>query len=339
MSQEKKDLVEEMGFGALANVPEMNVSNILLKELLDRFDEEKVCLKILQEKIYITPQKVTATLGITNGGNRFPNKVDYNNLNPADKEIFDSIKNIFLVTLTRNVLDMSVEGEENWKIFKRTFVIFIQKLFLLPTAVSVASPIHKPPIFHVDNIREWDWVKHVLNFLMKGVENKRKGRKQSVDDCVFVLMLIYFHETKFSRPFALDAPPAPWVAHWTKQMMLERISNDATEPLKTEMDEDPNKKDKGKRLASEAEPSPEKDPKKPRPLMESSSIADNFQQVNEAEAAAESFAETTITYVVMDDPEEPEVESHERFQTRGSSSSKKQGDDDKDNKDNKGNDK
>ncbi|XLV01144.1 hypothetical protein S245_015481, partial [Arachis hypogaea] len=83
------------------------------------------------------------------------------------------------------------------------------------------------------------------------------------------------------------------------------------------MDEDPNKKDKGKRLASEAEPSPEKDPKKPRPLMESSSIADNFQQVNEAEAAAESFAETTITYVVMDDPEEPEVESHERFQTRG----------------------
>ncbi|XLT03935.1 hypothetical protein HN51_042684 [Arachis hypogaea] len=46
--------------------------------------------------------------------------------------------------------------------------------------------------------------------------------------------------------------------------------------------------------------------------MESSSIADNFQQVNEAEAAAaKSFAETTITDVVMDDPEEPEVESHE----------------------------
>ncbi|RYR69665.1 hypothetical protein Ahy_A03g016220 [Arachis hypogaea] len=58
---------------------------------------------------------------------------------------------------------------------------------------------------------------------MKGVENKRKGRKQSVDGCIFVLMLIYFHKTKFSHPFAPDAPLTPWVAHWTKQMMLERI--------------------------------------------------------------------------------------------------------------------
>ncbi|RYR07571.1 hypothetical protein Ahy_B05g074951 [Arachis hypogaea] len=89
-----------------------------------------------------------------NEQNRFPEKVDYNDLNLADKEIFDSVKNIFLATLTRNVLDMSVEGEENRKKFKRTFVVFIQKCFLLPTMVSVASPIHKPPIFHVDNIRK-----------------------------------------------------------------------------------------------------------------------------------------------------------------------------------------
>ncbi|RYR31426.1 hypothetical protein Ahy_B01g056230 [Arachis hypogaea] len=124
MSQEKKDIVEEMEFGALANVPEMNVSNTLMKELLDRFDEEKRCLKTLQGKIYITLQKVAAAISITNAGNRFP-----------------------------------------------------EKCFLLPTTVSVASPIHKLPIFHVDNIQEWNWAKHVLNFLMKGVENKRKEKK------------------------------------------------------------------------------------------------------------------------------------------------------------------
>ncbi|RYR22591.1 hypothetical protein Ahy_B03g067894 [Arachis hypogaea] len=163
--------------------------------------------------------------------NLFPEKVDYNNLNPADKEIFNNVKNISLAILARNVLDMSVEGGKNRKKFKRTFVVFIQKCFLLPTTVSVASPIHKPLIFYVDNVREWDWAKHVLNFLMKGVENKRKGKKQSVDASVFVLILIYFHETKFPRPFAPDAPPAPWVAHWTRQMILERISYEATQPL------------------------------------------------------------------------------------------------------------
>ncbi|QHO05452.1 uncharacterized protein DS421_14g446430 [Arachis hypogaea] len=62
MSQEKKDIVEEMGFGALAHVPKMNGT------------------------IYITPRKVAAALGITNGENFFPEKVDYNKLNPADKE-------------------------------------------------------------------------------------------------------------------------------------------------------------------------------------------------------------------------------------------------------------
>ncbi|RYR05336.1 hypothetical protein Ahy_B06g085208 [Arachis hypogaea] len=150
-----------------------------------------------------------------NEWNRFPKKVDYNNLNPADKKCAG--------------YECRREGEPEK--FKRTFVVFIQKCFLLPTTVSVTSPIHKPPIFHVDNIRKWNWTKHLLNFLMKGVENKKKGKKQFIDGCIFVLMLIYFHETKFSRPFAPDAPPASWVAHWTRQMMLERISSEAIEPL------------------------------------------------------------------------------------------------------------
>ncbi|QHO11703.1 uncharacterized protein DS421_15g500470 [Arachis hypogaea] len=218
MGQEKKDIVEEMGFGGLTHVPEMNVFDTLLIELLDRFDVESGCLKTLQGTIYITPRKVAAALGITNGAE-------------SSRKIFDSVKNISLATLTKNVLDMSVEGEENQKKFKRTFVVFIQKCFLLPTTVNVASPIHKPPIFHIDIIREWDCAKYVLNFLMKGVEIKREGKKQSVDGCVFVLMLIYFQETKFPRPFIPEAPPAPWVAYWTREMIIERMSSETTQPL------------------------------------------------------------------------------------------------------------
>ncbi|RYQ79345.1 hypothetical protein Ahy_Scaffold6g108075 [Arachis hypogaea] len=85
MTQEKKYIVEEMGFGALTNIQKLNVSNTLLKELPDQFDEEKGCLKTLQGRLYIT-HRVAAALGITNGGNLFLEKVDYNNLNPTDKE-------------------------------------------------------------------------------------------------------------------------------------------------------------------------------------------------------------------------------------------------------------
>ncbi|KAL4337907.1 hypothetical protein AHAS_Ahas12G0157100 [Arachis hypogaea] len=134
MSQEKKDIVEETRFGALAHVPEMNTSHSLLRELIDCYDDYNGCLKTLHRKIYITPDK-------------------------------------------------------------------------------------------------WDWANHVLTFLRKGIENRRKGKKQSVNGCVFVLMLIYFHESKFPRLDAADAPGPPWVAHWTLKMMLDRISQEATDTM------------------------------------------------------------------------------------------------------------
>ncbi|RYR08002.1 hypothetical protein Ahy_B05g075522 [Arachis hypogaea] len=205
MSQEKKAIVEEMGFGALAHVLEMKVSHALLRELIDCYDEYH--------------------------GDRFHKKVNYHKLNEEDKAIFDSLKCVTLATLIKSILNMSVEGGENWQKFRRTFVVFIQKCFLLRTTVSMASVIHKSPIFCVNNIRQWYWACHVLSFLKKGIENKRKGKKQSVEGCVFVLMLIYFHETKFAHLDGLDAPPAPWVAYWTKKMIPDRISKEATDTM------------------------------------------------------------------------------------------------------------
>ncbi|KAL4316203.1 hypothetical protein AHAS_Ahas15G0261600 [Arachis hypogaea] len=106
MSQEKKDIVEEMEFGALANVLEMNISHSLLRELIDCYHDYHGCLKTLHGKIYITSGKIAAGLGINHGGNYFPEKVEYDRLNEADKAIIDSLKCV-------TVLDMSVEGEEN----------------------------------------------------------------------------------------------------------------------------------------------------------------------------------------------------------------------------------
>ncbi|RYR54149.1 hypothetical protein Ahy_A06g029401 [Arachis hypogaea] len=126
MSQEKKDIVEEMGFGMLAHVLEMNVSHILLRELIDCYDDYNGFLNTLHRKIYITPDK-------------------YDGLNEADKQTIDGFKCVTLASLTKSVLNISVEGEENRQIFRRTFVVFIQKYFLLPTTVSTASLIHKLP--------------------------------------------------------------------------------------------------------------------------------------------------------------------------------------------------
>ncbi|QHN92067.1 uncharacterized protein DS421_17g580440 [Arachis hypogaea] len=69
----------------------------------------------------------------------------------------------------------------------------------------MASPIHKPPALRVDNIRQWNWANH------------------------------------FPHLDGPDAPLPPWVAHWTKKMMLDRITQKATDTMKA------NKRGKTKR--------------------------------------------------------------------------------------------
>ncbi|RYQ99166.1 hypothetical protein Ahy_B07g087055 [Arachis hypogaea] len=129
-----------MGFGALGHIPELNVSHTLLRELIRCFDVYQECLDTLYGKIYKTLAKIRDALGINFGRDHFPKR----------KEIVDSFKGATLASLTKYVIDMSVEGEENLLKFKRTFVVFIQKCFSLPTTVSTISSVHKPPVLHVE---------------------------------------------------------------------------------------------------------------------------------------------------------------------------------------------
>ncbi|XLR08385.1 hypothetical protein S83_036323, partial [Arachis hypogaea] len=67
MSQQKQDIVVEIGFGALAHVPEINVSHKLLRELIGCCDDYYGYLDTLYGRIYITPDKVANALGINHG--------------------------------------------------------------------------------------------------------------------------------------------------------------------------------------------------------------------------------------------------------------------------------
>ncbi|KAL4293747.1 hypothetical protein AHAS_Ahas18G0159000 [Arachis hypogaea] len=62
---------------------------------------------------------------LTMAKDHFPEKVAYSKLNEQQKEIVGSFKGATLASLTKSVIDMSVEGEENLLKFKTTFIIFI----------------------------------------------------------------------------------------------------------------------------------------------------------------------------------------------------------------------
>ncbi|KAL4394303.1 hypothetical protein AHAS_Ahas02G0138500 [Arachis hypogaea] len=124
LSEEKKTIIEEMEFGALRYIPELNISHKLLRKLILCFDLYHGSLDTCYGKIYITHAKIGCT------GPKF--------------------RRCYFGVLTKSVMDMSVEGEGNLLKFKMTFIVFIQKCFLLLTIVSTVSPVHKPPVLYVE---------------------------------------------------------------------------------------------------------------------------------------------------------------------------------------------
>ncbi|RYR48846.1 hypothetical protein Ahy_A07g034918 [Arachis hypogaea] len=99
LSEKKKVIVEEMGFGVLRHIPELNVSHKLLRGLILCFDLYHRFLDTRNGKIYIT----------------LPSK-----LNEQQKEIVDSFKDATLASLTKSMMDMSIKREENLLKFKTT---------------------------------------------------------------------------------------------------------------------------------------------------------------------------------------------------------------------------
>ncbi|KAL4337217.1 hypothetical protein AHAS_Ahas12G0088100 [Arachis hypogaea] len=156
MSHEKKIIVPELEFGGLMHIPPMNVPYKLLKELAHSFDLIKTTLDTQYGVFNITQENIRAALGLNVSGPLFPSKVKFQEFSEEDKEVFRSFQGNTLKQLTDSMMEISVDGNADRLKLKRTFIFYIHMSFLLPTTINHVSPVHIPPIFHVDTIREWN---------------------------------------------------------------------------------------------------------------------------------------------------------------------------------------
>ncbi|RYQ92844.1 hypothetical protein Ahy_B09g099088 [Arachis hypogaea] len=122
----------------------------------------------------------------TSYGDLFPNKVSYKELSEENKLIFRRFQGKTL----KNLID---------------------------EIMNIVSPVHLAPIFQMDKIMEGNWGGHMLNFIIKGITNYRLKKKKSIDGCLYVLMIVYFHLSKHADKKG-EANPGPlWVSHWNRE--------------------------------------------------------------------------------------------------------------------------
>ncbi|RYR09429.1 hypothetical protein Ahy_B05g077748 [Arachis hypogaea] len=206
MSEPKKAIVVELGFGGLMHIPPMNVPHKLLKELANSFNLGKNKLDTSYGSIKVKPKTIGTALGLNAS-------VSFKDLSEDNKVIFRRFQGKTLKNLTDEIMNIGVDNDENRLIFKRIFILYIQMAFLLPTTINKVSPVHLAPIFQMDKITEGNWGSHVLDFIVKGISNYHLKKKKSNDGCLYALMIIYFHLTKNTNKKAEAIPGPPWVSH------------------------------------------------------------------------------------------------------------------------------
>ncbi|MED6218955.1 hypothetical protein PIB30_031295 [Stylosanthes scabra] len=151
---EKMALIEELGFGAFSHLPCYNLKQHMLKELVNIYDIHDNTIHSVRGDVEITTDKIGKALGLSwNGKFPFLFHVSENDLNDEDHAIFKMFQGKSQAELTMLVKRTLVDTKANRNLFKRAFLIFIQKVFLLPTSSPNVTPKALPTLFGLENTR------------------------------------------------------------------------------------------------------------------------------------------------------------------------------------------
>ncbi|RYR38646.1 hypothetical protein Ahy_A09g043769 [Arachis hypogaea] len=88
MSDEKKEIVTDLGFGGLMHIPPLRVQHKILKELANSFKLGKNTIKTGYGSFKVRPKTIGAALGLNTSGDLPPQKVNYKDLSEDNKQIF-----------------------------------------------------------------------------------------------------------------------------------------------------------------------------------------------------------------------------------------------------------
>ncbi|RYR02213.1 hypothetical protein Ahy_B06g081025 [Arachis hypogaea] len=62
-------------------------------------------------------------------------------------------------------------------------------------------------------------------------QDYQEKKKKAIDGCLFALMIIYFHLSENKGKKRAERPPKPWIANWTKEQLVERMTAEREEIL------------------------------------------------------------------------------------------------------------
>ncbi|MED6196740.1 hypothetical protein PIB30_050221 [Stylosanthes scabra] len=133
-----------------------------------------------------------------------------------------------VVALTDLVQTTPLDTEDNRKLFMWVFILFIQKVFLLPNSTSSIVPTALTTIFDLETTSKRNRALRVHDFLLQELKKAKQNNSNAIHGCVYVLMIIYFHETHFGENSKEVEARRPWIAYWKSDTLKKRLKQERT---------------------------------------------------------------------------------------------------------------
>ncbi|XLU75243.1 hypothetical protein S245_034296, partial [Arachis hypogaea] len=184
-----------MGFSSMKAIQDWKIDRRLFLALAKAYNTITSKLELVVGDIDVTTDKIGLALGLPSIGNNFPE-------------------------------------EEDWTSEQKKLVAPFNS-FLAPTSSDVTSPKHLRAIVDVEDITRYNWARFVHDELMKGVKKFKKKNTLSIDGCLYVLMIIYYHKDTFGDKENYMGPPPPWIAYWDKEKLAKKLTQESSKQKPT----------------------------------------------------------------------------------------------------------
>ncbi|MED6122295.1 hypothetical protein PIB30_038495 [Stylosanthes scabra] len=190
---EKLRLVNEMGFGALSHLPANKLDQQLLEEIYDRYDVHDNTIYSDAAAVKITTRKIGDALGLCSKGTPYQTRVVRKKLSQEDQDIHKFFQGKIAVALT-----------------------------------DKHSSNALTTIFDLETTRKRNWALHVHDFLLQELKKAKQNNAAAIHGCVYVQMIIYFHETKFGENSKEVEARRSWIAYWKGDTLKQRLKQERT---------------------------------------------------------------------------------------------------------------
>ena len=186
LNERQRFVIREMGFGGILDLRSIQLDRDFCKWLVDHFDHNSCALDICGRRLPISTKDVEFILGIKSSGVDVSIVASAEEINHiCQQHGLNVVGDIPINLLKGKLKEMKTSGKE----FVGCFLLFVLGTLLCPTPKPYIKRSFISILLNIDEFKNLNWAKLVLDFLIRGVRKYKEKNRVGVNGCLLFLMV------------------------------------------------------------------------------------------------------------------------------------------------------